>query len=96
MYHTYVIIHGWYSILILLFKVTSEFNLGPLHLMDLLTEKIYGLKNREFVYKKKANGKLVSHHSSLRNVKEGAAIDTHQKLQVDHSHLTVDLGKQIE
>ena len=63
--------------------------------MDALTEKIYALKNLEFLYKKRANGKLVSHHSSLRNFVEGAAIDTHQKLQVNHSHLPVDLWKQF-
>ena len=60
-------------------------------MMDSLTEKILEMKDREFVYKKRANGMLVTNHHLLRNFAEGAAVDTHHKLKVRHSHLPVDL-----
>ena len=76
--------------------ITSEFNLGPLHMMDSLTEKILRMKDRDFLYKRRADGRLVTHPSLLKNFIEGAAVDMHRKLQVKYSHLPVELWKKIE
>ena len=53
------------------------------------------MKKHEFVYRKKANGKMSSHFSLLRNIKEGAAIDTHRKVQIEEPHLPIDLQKEL-
>ena len=76
--------------------ITSVFNLRPLHMMDSLTEKILGMKDRDFLYKRRADGRLVTHPNLLKNFIEGAAVNTHHKLQVKHSHLPVELWKKIE
>ena len=76
--------------------ITSEFNLMPLHMIDWLTEKILGVKDWDFLYKRRADGRLVTHPSLLKNFVEGAAVNMHRKLQVKHSHLPVELWKKIE
>ena len=53
------------------------------------------MKKREFVYRKKANGKLSTHFSQLKNYKEGAAIDTHRKLEIQKAHLPIELWKEV-
>ena len=76
--------------------ITSEFNLRPLHMMESLNEKILGMKDLDFLYKRRADGRLVTHPSLLKNFVEGAAVNMHRKLQVNHSHLPVELWKKIE
>ena len=69
----------------------TEFNLGPLHLLSNLTEKMYSMRPREYVYKKGENGSFASLRSRLADVDSGSAVKTHRQLQIEKAHLPVEL-----
>ena len=52
------------------------------------------MKNREFVYRKKPTGRLATYFPRLRNHVEGAAVDTHRRLEVERAHLPVSLWEK--
>jgi hypothetical protein len=58
-----------------------------------LAEKMYNLRRREYVYKKTATGGLASHFSRLADSKEGSAVKTHRRLEVEKAHMPVDMWK---
>ena len=55
---------------------------------------IYNMKNREFVYRKKPTGRLATYFPRLRNHVEGAAVDTHRRLEVERAPLPVSLWEK--
>ena len=68
-----------------------EFNLGPLHLLHNLAEKIYDLKPVKYICRKTPAGSLATHFSRLRNHEEGAAVDTFRKMGEERAHLPTRL-----
>lgn len=75
------------------FHSYSEFNLGPLFLLDDLATKVYEMKRREFVFRLKPSGQLATYFTQLKNHVEGAAVDTHRMLEVEKAHLPTTLWK---
>ena len=73
----------------------SEFNLGPLFLLNDLAAKIYEMKSREFVYRMKPSGQLATYFTQLKNHVEGAAVDTHRKIEVEKAHLPTSLWNDL-
>lgn len=53
--------------------------------------KIYELKKKLYIYKRKPDGSLVTHWSRLANPEEGSAINTYRKLQKEKAHLPLAL-----
>ena len=70
-----------------------EFNLGPLFLLDSVAQKMFEMKKRDYVYKKTSSGNLSTHFSRLADCREGAAVSTLRRLEVDKAHLPTDLWK---
>ena len=70
-----------------------EFNLGPLFLLKDLAGLIYEKRKKNYVFKRKPGGSLVSHFSLLRDTVEGAAVDTHRKVEIEKAHLPTSLWK---
>ena len=72
-------------------SLVIEFNLGPPFMLEDLAKEIFMLKKKSYIYKRKADGSLVSHFSQLADVEEGSSIKTYRKKQVDKAHLPVAL-----
>ena len=70
-----------------------EFNLGPLFLLDMVAQKMFAMKKRDFIYRKTSAGTLSTHFSRLADCREGAAVSTLRKLEVDKAHLPTALWK---
>ena len=70
-----------------------EFNLGPLFKMEGLVQKVYELKRREYVYKKKPSGALSTHY--LVDPEEGSSTRTYRRIQVEKSHLPMQFWEQL-
>ena len=69
-----------------------EFNLGPLFLLHSLAERMFGLRERDYLHRRKAhNSPLSTHFSRLADREEGAAVATLRKVDVDKAHLPVKL-----
>jgi hypothetical protein len=69
----------------------QEFNLGPLHLLHNLAEKVYDLRPVEYIYRKTSTGSLATHFSRLKNYEEGAAVDTFRRVGEMRAHLPTRL-----
>ena len=75
--------------------MSPEFNLGLLHLLGDVAEKIYDLKFREYVYRQtKKKGIFNTRISRLANPEEGSAVKSWRKREGDKAHLPVDLWKK--
>ena len=72
-----------------------EFNLGLLFKMENLVRKVYELKRREYVYKKKASGALFSHFQNLVDPEEGSSTSTYRRIQMEKSHLPMKFWENL-
>jgi len=68
-------------------EMMLEFNLGPLHKLEDVAQKIFELRHVEYLYRRTPSGALSTHFSRLRNHEEGAAVDTFRKLGEEWAHL---------
>ena len=69
------------------YHTVLEFNLGPLHKLKDVAQKIFELRHVEYPYRRTPSGALSTHFSRLRNHEEGAAVDTFRKLGEERAHL---------
>ena len=74
-------------------EIYLKFNLGPLFMMEDVIQAVYDLKNKEYIYKRKASGALSTHFSLLADHVEGSAIKAYRETQVKKAHLPVKLWK---
>ena len=75
--------------------MSPEFNLGPLHLLRNVAEKMYELKPREYVYRQtKKKGIFNTRTSRLADPEEGSAVKSWRQQEVQKAHLPVDLWKK--
>ena len=75
--------------------MSPEFNLGPLHLLHNVAEKMYELKPREYVYRQtKKKGIFNTRALRLADPEEGSAVKSFRQQQVQKAHLPVDLWKK--
>ena len=51
------------------------------------------VSGKNYVFKRKPGGSLVSHFSKLRDTVEGTAVDTHRKVEIEKAHLPTSLWK---
>ena len=70
------------------------FNLGPLFLLQPLAKKIFELKKREYIYKRKPGGGLSSHFTNLRDHNEGAAVATLRRKEKERAHLPMKIWER--
>ena len=57
--------------------------------MEGLVNKIFNLKKRDYIYKKKCTGVLSTHFSQLTDPIEGSSTSTYRRIQCDKSHLPI-------
>ena len=69
----------------------SEFNLGPLFLLENLADEIYRLRPRDYIYRRKENGALSSFYKRLADPVEGSSVTTYRSQQMERAHLPVTL-----
>ena len=81
--------------LVLINITFPEFNLGPLFLLDGLVDKLFNLKRREYIYKRKESGALATHFKHLADPDEGSSVKTYRKQQCDRAHLPLKLWKTM-
>ena len=74
-------------------EIFLEFNLGPPFLLKGLAKRIFNLKRKMYIYKRKADGSLVSHFSKLADADIGSAVLTYREKQVEKAHLPLDMWK---
>ena len=75
--------------------MSPEFNLGPLHLLRNVAEKMYEIRPREYVYKQtKKKGIFNTRASRLADPEEGSAVKSWRQQQVLKAHLPVDMWKK--
>jgi hypothetical protein len=74
-------------------EIFLQFNLGPPFLLCGLAERVFKLKEKRYIYNRKADGSLVTHFSSLADVENGSAVGTYRKQQEKKAHLPLDLWK---
>ena len=63
--------------------------------MEGLVSKIYSLKKREFIFKRKASGALVTPITKLVNHVEGSSTNTYRRIQCEKSHLPVNFFEDM-
>jgi hypothetical protein len=68
-----------------------EFNLGPLFMLQGLVDRIFELKKREYIYRRKFSGGPSTHFSRLADSEEGASVSSYRKEQIASAHLPVNL-----
>jgi hypothetical protein len=61
--------------------------------MEGLVDRIYQLKPREYIYRRKPSGALSTHFSQLADPEEGSSVKTYRKNQVARAHLPVKMWK---
>ena len=65
--------------------------MGPLFVMDDVVREIYNLKNKEYIYRKKASGQLSTRFSWLADTEEGTAVKTFRKVKLSKVHMPVNI-----
>lgn len=58
-----------------------------------MAEEIFNLRQKEFVYKKTASGRLVTHFSNLVDYQQGAAVANFRRGMEERAHLPISLWK---
>ena len=63
-------------------------------MMDKTIDKMFHMKKREYIYRRKESGELASHFSYLADVEQGSAVKTFRKQQQEKARLPVDIWNQ--
>ena len=75
--------------------MSPEFNLGPLHLLNDVAQRMYDLKYREYIYRKAQGGLFKTRPSRLADVVEGSAVKSWRETEVNKAHLPVEMWKKM-
>ena len=75
----------------------TEFNLGPLHCLESLTNKIFKVRtenNKGVLLKQKSDGTPATRFSRLKGGVEGSSVTTYRNQKMKEAHLPLDVWNE--
>ena len=65
-----------------------------MHQLDGLVQKIVRLRGKSFLYRRHADGSMVTRFSRLKDPEHGTAVRTYRLNQMEAAHLPMDMWKE--
>ena len=75
----------------------TEFNLGPLHCLETLTNKLVKVRtenNKGFLLKRKSDGRPATRFSRLKGGIDGSSVTTYRNREMKKAHLPLDVWNE--